>query len=86
MAVYIGLDVHSKETVYVVQDESGKVMAQGKVATTAEGPCELVERLEAPEGTKIGLPARGTARGDGNPGNMGFSSPFPAVGGTCSWS
>ena len=55
MTRYIGLDVHCKETVYVGQEESGGVTGEGKVATTAEGLCELVERLEAPRGTKIGL-------------------------------
>jgi len=55
MTLYIGLDVHGKQTVYVAQDEAGKVTAQGKVATSAEGFCELVKGLEAPKGTKIGL-------------------------------
>jgi transposase len=55
MRQYIGLDVHSKETVYVAQDDSGKVTAQGRVTTTAEGLYELVERLDAAKGTKIGL-------------------------------
>jgi transposase len=55
MKQYIGLDVHSKQTVYVAQDEGGKVVAEGKVATTAEGFCELLEKLEVPKGTKIGL-------------------------------
>ena len=41
--------------VYVAQDESGNVTVQGKVATTAEGFCHLVETLEAPKGTNIGL-------------------------------
>ena len=55
MTLYIGLDVHGKETVYVAQDQSGKVTAQGKVATSAEGFCQLVKTLETPKGTKIGL-------------------------------
>jgi len=55
MTLYIGLDVHGKQTLYVAQDEAGKVTAQGKVATSAEGFCELVKGLEAPKGTKIGL-------------------------------
>jgi hypothetical protein len=41
--------------VYVAQDESSKVTAQGKVAMLAEGFCELVETLESPKGTKMGL-------------------------------
>lgn len=55
MKQYIGLDVHSKQTVYVAQDEGGKVVPEGKVATTAEGFCELLERLGVPEGTKIAV-------------------------------
>jgi transposase len=55
MKMYIGLDVHCKETVYVAQDEAGQVTAQGKVLSTAEGFGELVETVDAPEGTKIGL-------------------------------
>ena len=46
MTLYIGLDVHGKQTLYVAQDEAGKVVRQGKVATTAEGFCHLVETLE----------------------------------------
>jgi len=55
MTLYIGLDVHGKETVYAVQDRSGNVVGQGKVPTTVEGFCQLVETLETPKGTKIGL-------------------------------
>jgi transposase len=55
MKLYIGFDVHSKETVYVAQDEGGQVIAQGKVPSTAEGFCKLVETVDAPEGTQIGL-------------------------------
>ena len=55
MELYIGLDVHSKQTVYVAQDEGGDVVAQGKVDTTAEEFCQLMETLRGPKGTKIGL-------------------------------
>jgi transposase len=55
MTLYIGLDVHGKQSVYVAQDEEGNVVGEGKVVTTAEGFYELVEKLKAPEGTKIGL-------------------------------
>jgi len=37
MTFYIGLDVHAKMTVYVVQNESGQVTARGSVATNREG-------------------------------------------------
>lgn len=55
MKMYIGLDVHGKETVYVAQDQSGAVVREGKVRTTVEGFRQLAETLQAPEGTKIGL-------------------------------
>jgi len=55
MKLYIGLDVHCKETVYAAQDHTGEVVGQGKVATTAEGFFQLVDSLDAPKGTKIGL-------------------------------
>jgi transposase len=61
MRLYIGLDVHGKQTVYVVLDDDGKVLAQGKVCTTAEGLCELLQRLGAPQGTVIGLETGGQA-------------------------
>lgn len=61
MELYIGLDVHGKQTVCVAQDEAGHLVAQGEVATTAEGFCQLVETLGTPKGTKIGLETGGQA-------------------------
>ena len=55
MKLYIGLDVHCKETVYVAQGPSGEVVGQGRVATTVEGFRQMLDSLHAPEGTKIGL-------------------------------
>lgn len=55
MKVYMGLDVHSKETVYVVQDDSGKVVGEGRVPTTPDGFCEMLDSVNAPKGTEIGL-------------------------------
>jgi len=55
MRMYIGLDVHCKETVYVAQDQTGKVVGQGRATTTAEGFCQMLDCLQAPKGTKIGL-------------------------------
>lgn len=37
MTIYIGLDVHSKLTVYAAQNEDGKPIAQGEVATNRRG-------------------------------------------------
>lgn len=55
MKMYIGLDVHCKETVYVAQDEAGKVVGGGRVPTSLDGFCEMLESVNAPKGTKIGL-------------------------------
>ena len=55
MQMYIGLDVHSKQTVYVAQDETGKVRGEGAVATSWDGLCELLARLAAPAGTPMAL-------------------------------
>jgi transposase len=37
MECYVGLDVHSKASVFVIQDAHGQVMAQGEMPTTPEG-------------------------------------------------
>jgi transposase len=55
MRLYIGLDVHCKRTVYVTQDEDGKVVGQGSISTAPEGFNEMVNSLGVPAGTKIGL-------------------------------
>jgi transposase len=54
-AYYVGLDVHSQETVFVIPDEAGTVVPRGSVPTTPEGlgaPCR--EHQLAP-GTTVGL-------------------------------
>lgn len=55
MKVYMGLDVHSKETVYVAQDSNGAVVGQGKAATSLEGLSRMLEGVGVPKGTEIGL-------------------------------
>jgi len=55
MTEYLGFDLHSKDTVYLGQEPSGDVTAQGKVSTTVKGICGLVEALKILQGTKIGL-------------------------------
>lgn len=52
---YVGLDVHSKDCVYAVQDEAGTLVSEGSVPTTPEGLLSLRKRLELPEGTVVGL-------------------------------
>lgn len=43
MKRYVGLDVHSKFTVFVVQNEEGRVIAEGRAPTTAEGLSQIAE-------------------------------------------
>jgi len=43
MQQYVGLDVHSKQTTFVIQDETGRVVAQGEISTTPQG----LRRLQA---------------------------------------
>lgn len=42
---HLGLDVHSGATVWCLLDDAGKVVARGKVPTTATGLTKLVEQL-----------------------------------------
>lgn len=55
MKRYVGLDVHSKSTVYVVQDETGRVMGRGAVETTPSGLGDLREKMALEDGTEVGL-------------------------------
>jgi len=55
MRMYIGMDVHSKQTVFVAQDETGQVIGQGSAPTTMEGLRQIVVGLAAPTQTPIGL-------------------------------
>src|SRR4030066_1450332 len=55
MARYVGLDAHSKNCVYVIQDEDGKLAGEGSVPTTLEGLQLLRARYELPAGTRVAL-------------------------------
>jgi hypothetical protein len=55
MARYIGLDAHSKNCVYVIQDEHGKLSGKDNVPTTLEGLQLLRARYELPAGTRVAL-------------------------------
>lgn len=55
MARYVGLDAHSKSCVYVIQDEPGKIIGEGSVATTVEGLLLMRDRHELPPGTRVAL-------------------------------
>lgn len=55
MVMYVGLDVHCKQTFYVVQDEQGELLGQGRIASSIEGFTELINKLRVPVNTSIGL-------------------------------
>lgn len=48
VAMYVGLDVHSKSTVFHAMDADGKQIGRGTVATTKEGLESLFDRLGSP--------------------------------------
>lgn len=52
---YVGLDVHSKSCTYAIQDENGRSVSEGSVATTPEGLLGWRQRYELPDGTRVGL-------------------------------
>jgi transposase len=53
--LYIGLDVHSKQTTFAIQSEDGKLVGEGSVPTTPEGFQTLRDRFQVPTGTIAGL-------------------------------
>jgi len=53
--VYVGLDVHRKKTVYVIQRAEGEVMAEGTTPTHREGIQEMVQKHQLAPGTQICL-------------------------------
>ena len=55
MARYVGLDAHSKKSVYVIQDESGRILGEGRIPTTPEGFQGLCARHELGVGTRVAL-------------------------------
>ena len=55
MEMYVGLDVHSKQSVFVIEDENGKVVARGEVPTSREGMERLRTEHALPAGTAVGL-------------------------------
>jgi transposase len=52
---YVGLDVHSKQSTFVVADEAGAIVAEGEVPTTPAGLKELCERQALAAGTPVAL-------------------------------
>lgn len=55
MRRYVGLDAHSKTCVYVIQDEDGRQLGEGRVPTTVEGLAALGTHHALPAGTKVAL-------------------------------
>lgn len=55
MSMYIGLDVHSKQTVVCVENEAGDVLLESSVDTTEEGLLQMLKSVKAPKATRVGL-------------------------------
>jgi transposase len=53
--LYIGLDVHSKQTSYVIQSQDGATVGEGSISTTREGFEKLRDQFRIPPGTLAGL-------------------------------
>jgi transposase len=55
MEAYVGLDVHSKASVFVIADATGRVTARGEVPTTPEGLGRLRSQYGLAAGTPVAL-------------------------------
>jgi len=51
----VGLDVHSKQSVFAIEDAEGRFVARGSVPTTPEGFELLQTKHDLPPGTQVGL-------------------------------
>ena len=58
---YVGLDVHSKQSTFVIADGAGTVVAEGEVPTTPAGLKEWCARQASPSGTPVALETGTTA-------------------------
>ena len=54
-ACYVGLDVHSRDSAFVIQDEAGTILGRGVVPTTPEGFARLRDEHQLPAGTMVAL-------------------------------
>lgn len=54
-AYYVGLDVHSRDSVFVIQDETGALRGRGAVPTTPEGFAQLCREHALAPGTTVAL-------------------------------
>ncbi len=55
MARYVGLDAHSKNCVFVIEDEHGNIIREGSVPTTTEGLRTMRDRCELAAETAVAL-------------------------------
>ena len=55
MARYVGLDAHSKNCVYAIQDEQGTMQGEGSVTTTPMGLSVMCARHDLAPGTPVAL-------------------------------
>ena len=55
MKSYVGLDVHSKSSVFVIQDERGEELGRGEVPTSLEGFSSLRLRFRLRGSTPVAL-------------------------------
>lgn len=55
MGRYVGLDAHSKNCVYVIQDENGGPRGEGSVPTTVEGLARIRSQHDLPDATPVAL-------------------------------
>jgi hypothetical protein len=58
---YVGLDVHNRDSVCVIQDDAGVIQGRGMIPTTAAGFAQLCEQHQLPPGTTVALET-GTSR------------------------
>ena len=55
MKFYVGMDVHSKESVFVMMDAKGKRRAQGTLTTMEEGLREWQARYQVRRETAVAV-------------------------------
>ena len=55
MESYVGLDVHSKRSVFVIEAQDGRVVARGDMPTTSEGFRQLRRQHQLPAETPVAL-------------------------------
>ena len=59
---YVGLDVHSRESVFVVENEAGAIVARGSVPTTVNGLKHLRDSCSLHSGAALSATKYGVYR------------------------